>query len=100
MIYGITGSFASVFMLAKGYDNMHIGITLAAAHLLALVLQPLHGDGLLCRLPACLFPDSLLLDSLLLGRLLSVFLHSTRGGSRLTLSRLTLLCRKDEGAEQ
>ena len=30
MIYGITGSFASVFMLAKGYNNMHIGMTLAA----------------------------------------------------------------------
>lgn len=44
MIYGITGSFASVFMLAKGYDNMHIGITLAAANLLALALQPFVAD--------------------------------------------------------
>ena len=44
MIYGITGSFASVFMLAKGYDNMHIGITLAAANLLALGLQPFVAD--------------------------------------------------------
>ena len=44
MIYGITGSFASVFMLAKGYDNMHIGMTLAAANLLALVLQPFVAD--------------------------------------------------------
>jgi len=44
MIYGITGSFASVFMLAKGYDNMHIGLTLAAANLLALVLQPFVSD--------------------------------------------------------
>ena len=39
MIYGITGSFASVFMLAKGYSNMHIGITMAAANLLALGLH-------------------------------------------------------------
>ena len=40
MIYGITGSFASVFMLAKGYNNMHIGMMFAAANLLALGLQP------------------------------------------------------------
>ena len=44
MIYGITGSFASVFMLAKGYDNMQIGMTLAAANLLALGLQPFVAD--------------------------------------------------------
>ena len=44
MIYGITGSFASVFMLAKGYDNMHIGMTLAAANLLALGMQPFVAD--------------------------------------------------------
>ena len=44
MIYGITGSFASVFMLAKGYSNMHIGITMAMANLLALGLQPLVAD--------------------------------------------------------
>ena len=44
MIYGITGSFASVFMLAKGYDNMHIGMTLAAANLLAPGLQPFVAD--------------------------------------------------------
>ena len=44
MIYGIKGSFASVFMLAKGYDNMHIGMTLAAANLLALALQPFVAD--------------------------------------------------------
>ena len=40
MIYAITGSFASIFLLEKGYDNMHIGMTLAAANLLALILQP------------------------------------------------------------
>ena len=44
MIYGITGSFASVFMLAKGYSNMHIGITMAVANLLALGLQPFVAD--------------------------------------------------------
>lgn len=44
MIYAIAGSFASVFMLAKGYDNVHIGMTLAAANLLALALQPYVAD--------------------------------------------------------
>ena len=44
MVYGIIGSFASVFMLAKGYDNIHIGMTLAAANLLAFVMQPFIAD--------------------------------------------------------
>ena len=44
MIYAIAGSFASVFMLAKGYNNMDIGMTLAAANLLALGLQPFVAD--------------------------------------------------------
>jgi len=44
MIYAITGSFASVFMLAKGYTNTHIGMTLAMANLLGLLLQPVIAD--------------------------------------------------------
>ena len=44
MIYAIAGSFASVFMLAKGYSNMQIGMTLAAANLVALALQPFIAD--------------------------------------------------------
>jgi len=44
MIYAIAGSFASVFMLAKGYSNMQIGMTLSAANLLALALQPFIAD--------------------------------------------------------
>lgn len=44
MIYGIVGSFASVFLLAKGYTNVQIGMTLAAANILAVVLQPLTAD--------------------------------------------------------
>ncbi len=46
MIYAITGSFASVFMLAKGYDNIHIGMMLAAANILALALQPFIADSM------------------------------------------------------
>ena len=44
MIYAIAGSFASVFMLAKDYDNTDIGITFAAANLFALGLQPFVAD--------------------------------------------------------
>jgi PPP family 3-phenylpropionic acid transporter len=44
MIYAVAGSFASVFMLEKGYNNTHIGMTLAAANLLALLLQPFVAD--------------------------------------------------------
>ena len=40
MIYAVVSSFASVFMLAKGYSNAQIGVTLAAANILAVVLQP------------------------------------------------------------
>lgn len=44
MFYGVISSFASVFLLARGYSNWEIGIILAAANLLAVVLQPLTAD--------------------------------------------------------
>ena len=44
MIYAVVSSFASVFMLAKGYTNAQIGVTLAAANILAVVLQPVTAD--------------------------------------------------------
>ncbi|MDO4518574.1 MAG: MFS transporter, partial [Bacillota bacterium] len=44
MIYGAISSFASVFMLAKDYTNSQIGITLAVANVLAVILQPLIAD--------------------------------------------------------
>lgn len=44
MIYGIISSFASVFMLDKGFSNSRIGITLAVANVLAVVMQPIIAD--------------------------------------------------------
>lgn len=44
MIYGIVSSFASVFLLGRGYRNTEIGIILAAANVVAVVLQPLIAD--------------------------------------------------------
>jgi len=44
MFYGVISSFASVFLLAKGYSNWEIGITLAAGNVLAVVLQPIIAD--------------------------------------------------------
>lgn len=44
VIYAVISSFASVFMLARGYSNSQIGITLAAANVLAVVLQPIIAD--------------------------------------------------------
>lgn len=44
MVYGIVSSFASVFLLAKGFNNSQIGITLAAANVLAVVMQPIIAD--------------------------------------------------------
>ena len=44
MIYAIISSFASVFMLARGYSNSQIGMTLAAANILAFIMQPLIAD--------------------------------------------------------
>ncbi len=44
IIYAVVSSFASVFMLAKGYTNSQIGVTLAAANVLAVMLQPLIAD--------------------------------------------------------
>lgn len=44
MIYGIVSSFASVFLLGRGYRNTEIGVILAAANVVAVVLQPLIAD--------------------------------------------------------
>lgn len=44
MFYGVVSSFASVFLLARGYSSSQIGVTLAAANLLAVVLQPIAAD--------------------------------------------------------
>lgn len=37
-------SFASVFLLAKGFTNWNIGLTFAAANVLAVILQPIVAD--------------------------------------------------------
>lgn len=44
MFYGVVSSFASVFLLAKGFSNWNIGVTLAVANVLAVVLQPIIAD--------------------------------------------------------
>lgn len=44
MYYGAICSFASVFLLTRGYSNSEIGIILAVANILAVVLQPLMAD--------------------------------------------------------
>ena len=44
MLYGILSSFASVFLLSRGYSNSEIGVILAAANVAAVVLQPLAAD--------------------------------------------------------
>ncbi|MCI9598746.1 MAG: MFS transporter [Firmicutes bacterium] len=44
MFYGIISSFASVFLLARGYSNWEIGVILAVANVLAVALQPLTAD--------------------------------------------------------
>lgn len=44
MIYGIFFSFASVFLLGRGYSNSEIGIILALGNIMAIVLQPIFSD--------------------------------------------------------
>lgn len=44
MYYGAVCSFASVFLLAKGFSNWNIGVILAVANVLAIVLQPIIAD--------------------------------------------------------
>ncbi len=44
MIYGFVSSFASVFLLAKEYSNTEIGVILAAANIIAVLLQPFLAD--------------------------------------------------------
>lgn len=44
MVYAVVGSFASVFLLARGYSNSEIGVILAVANVVAVVLQPMVAD--------------------------------------------------------
>ncbi len=44
MFYGVVGSFASVFLLARGYSNSEIGIVLAVGNIVAVIMQPLMAD--------------------------------------------------------
>lgn len=44
MLYGIITSFASAFLLGRGYSNGEIGVILAAGNVVAVVLQPLMAD--------------------------------------------------------
>lgn len=44
MIYASCASFASVFLLGNGYSNSEIGIIIAVANVLAVVMQPLTAD--------------------------------------------------------
>jgi len=44
MYFGAIMSFASVFLLGKNYTNSEIGIILAAANVLAVIIQPLLAD--------------------------------------------------------
>lgn len=44
MIYASCASFASVFLLGNGYSNSEIGIIMAVANVLAVVMQPLTAD--------------------------------------------------------
>ena len=45
MYYGAIMSFASVFLLGKNYSNSEIGVILAVASILAVILQPLLADA-------------------------------------------------------
>lgn len=44
MYYGVALSFASAFLLTKGYKNAEIGVILAIGNILAVVLQPVLAD--------------------------------------------------------
>ncbi|MEG0292046.1 MAG: MFS transporter [Anaerovoracaceae bacterium] len=44
MYFGVVGSFASVFLLDRGYSNSDIGLILALGSVLAVILQPFMAD--------------------------------------------------------
>ena len=44
MFFGICNSFASIFLLARGFTNSQIGLVLAAGNIFAILLQPFLGD--------------------------------------------------------
>ena len=45
MLYSLTGSFVSVFLLGRGYSNSDIGVIMAAASVAAIICQPLLADA-------------------------------------------------------
>lgn len=45
MYYGVLVSFASVFLLGNGYSNSIIGVILAVANILAVIIQPIVADA-------------------------------------------------------
>ena len=44
MFFGIVNSFASIFLLGRGFTNSEIGLVLAAGNIFAILLQPFLGD--------------------------------------------------------
>ena len=44
MTYAIIGSFASAFLLGRGYSNSEIGVILAVGSVVAVFLQPVLAD--------------------------------------------------------
>lgn len=44
MFYGVICSFASTFLLGRGYSNWEIGVILAVGNVVAVMLQPLAAD--------------------------------------------------------
>ena len=42
--YGVISSFSSVFLLARGFSNSQIGIIIALANILAVIIQPYLAD--------------------------------------------------------
>lgn len=44
MVYGVVSSFASAFLLGRGYNNARIGMILAAANIVSVAIQPFLAD--------------------------------------------------------
>lgn len=88
MVYGVVSSFASVFLLAKGFSNLNIGIVFAVANVLAVILQPIIADIADRARKLSIITISQILTVMMMVIILGIFIFS---GSMLTLAIIFIL---------
>ncbi len=90
MCFGALYSFSSVLLLPRGYKSSEIGLILALANLLAVMIQPFLADFADRRSKTAIFRIMIVLNAIILGLTLMV-VHFRDKGIGLTLSFLGVI---------